>query len=103
MGYATIHDVAIDPDSVLRKQTIVAIRKAALDVRGESDQTSNHAARIQWANQVLTPSGAIAMGAAMIWRVLDNATIQGTPTTSSDDAVQFTVNGLVNEFAGTSA
>ena len=102
MAYTDIYLAATQNSDTqpLFQQVVVAIKKAAYDVINEDAGTTNHTNRIQWARNVhLTSDGPIIWARKMIWRVLDNATIQASPTTSSDNDVQFTVNSLVNEFA----
>ena len=79
---------------------VVAVKKAANDIRNEDVGTPNHAEREQWRRNVeLITDGPQVWARKMIWRVLDNATIQAAPTTASDNDVQFVVNSLVDEFA----
>jgi len=100
MSYAVIHDAAVAADSVLRKQITVAIAKAATDIFNEDPTTNGHERRMVWSRQVQTSSGRNQMADAMIWKVLENATIQAAPNSSPDGDVQFVVNSLVNQFAG---
>lgn len=100
MSYAAIYDSATEAASSLRKQVAVALHKAAVNVRNEDPQTVNHARRLQWSEQVLSQGGIEAMTTAMIWSVLENATIQADPAAAFDNDVQFVVNSLVNQFAG---
>ena len=100
MAYTDIHAAATDENHVLRKQTAVAIHKAAVDVVNEDAGTTNHSNRLTWARKVLgTGSGPTNEAAAWIWKVLENATIQAAPDTSSDNDVQFQVNSMVNDMA----
>jgi hypothetical protein len=100
MSYAIIHDAAVAADSTLRKQITVAIAKAATDIFNENPATNGHERRMVWARQVQTSSGRSQMADAMVWKVLENATIQASPATATDSDVQFVVNSLVNQFAG---
>ena len=100
MAYSAIYDAATVPDSALRKQVSVAIHKAAVNIRNEDPETANYARRIAWSRQVLSRGGIESMAQAMIWSVLENATIQASPATATDSDVQFVVNSLVNRFAG---
>jgi hypothetical protein len=101
MSYVAIYNAAIDEAAVLRKQTAVAIRKAAMAVINDNPGPANQARRLAWANQVMSPNGVTVMADAMIWSVLDNVTVQANPNTQPDDTIQFVVNGLVDQFAGT--
>ena len=100
MSYAVIYDAAVAADSTLRKQVSTALHIAAVNVRNEDSQTANHARRLQWSKQVLSQGGIDSMATAMIWSVLENATIQANPAAATDSDVQFVVNSLVNQFAG---
>ncbi len=100
MGYGEIYDAATDAVHVLRKQAAVACAKAAADILNESPATANHAQRVQWARLVIKPAGPTAMAERMVWKILENATIQAAPTTATDSDVQFVVNALVDTFAG---
>ena len=94
MAYVDIHAGATVPDHVLRKQTAVALHKAAVDVMNEDPATAEHSQRMAWARRVLDdPEG---WAAKVIWKVMENAAIQAAPTTSSDGDVQFVVNSMVN-------
>ena len=92
--YTDIHDAATDPAHVLRKQVATALFKTAGDVMNESDATEDHPQRLAWARRVI--ADPVSWAEATIWLVLQNATIQAAPTTSTDDAVQFVTNGLVS-------
>ena len=99
MAYTDIYTAATT-SSTLLQQTAVAIKKAAFDITNESEGTANHAQRLQWARNVhLTDEAPVKWAKKMIWRVLDNATIQADPTAATDNDVQFVVNSLVDEFA----
>lgn len=99
MAYTDIYTAATT-DSTLLKQTAVAIKKAAYDISNESEGTTNHAQRMQWMRNVtLTDDAPVKWAKKMIWRVLDNATIQANPSAATDNDVQFVVNSLVDEFA----
>lgn len=105
--YNEMYTVA-STDSTLLRQTAYAIKKAAFDITNESAGTANHAVRLQWSRNVtLTHNAPLEWARKMIWRVLDNATIQASITTTNgvvtssctDSDVQFVVNGLIDEFA----
>ena len=100
MSYSAIYDAATVSDSALMKQVSVAIHRAAVDIRNEDPGAANYARRISWSRQVLSRGGIEPMAQAMIWSVLENASIQASPATATDSDVQFVVNSLVNQFAG---
>ncbi len=103
--YTNRYDAAVGNNDTLFKQVSYAVKKAAHDVSQEDPGTTNHAERLEWSRKVsLTNNGPSTEARRMIWRVLDNATIQaaiGTDgsSTASDSDVQFTVNALIDEFA----
>ena len=94
MAYTDIYAAATVADHVLRKQTAVALHKAAIDIINESPATDDHSQRMSWARKVMAdPEG---WAAKAIWKVLENVTIQAAPTEASDNDVQFAVNSIVN-------
>lgn len=104
-SYAEYYDAAVSADDgKLMKQVAYAIKKAAYDITNEDPGTTNHAERTQWSRNVtLTNDAPMQWARKMIWRVLDNSTIQsgigsGTSTTSDND-LQTAVNALIDEFA----
>jgi len=99
MAYIDIYNAATVADSSLRKQIIVSIQKAVVDIRNEDGQAAGYAARLIWANRVQN-LGFTAMAEAMIWKVLENGTIQANPPAATDSDVQFVVNSLVPSFGG---
>lgn len=105
MAYPEIYVAATRTESALYRQMTVGVFKAAVDVTNESAGTVNHTNRIAWANSVLSQSGIGPEGQAerWIWKVLENATIQGDPSGASDNDVQFVVNALVNDMANAHA
>lgn len=99
MAYSDIYTAATDPDHVLRKQVAVAIASAATDILNESSSTENHANRLSWAKKVkLNNEAPVNEAGVMIWKVLENATIQASPATAGDSDVQFVVNSLIDTF-----
>jgi len=100
MAYTDIYTAATDDTHILRKQVSVAIMKAATDIVNESKGTANHPDRLTWARKVMASNqGPVSEAEVMIWKVLENATIQAAPTTATDSDVQFVVNGLIDTFA----
>jgi hypothetical protein len=97
MAYVDIFAAATVTDHVLRKQTAVALHKAAVDILNESAATENHSQRMAWARRVIASPEEWA--AKAIWKVLENATIQASPAEASDNDVQFVVNSIVDSLA----
>jgi hypothetical protein len=83
-------------DPVWRARCQTAGLQAAANVMSEDDTTPSHAERTAWANKVLLnpslESAAIAFGVAA------QPGITGPEATDSD--ILFTVNSLVNAWAG---
>ena len=97
MAYTDIYAAATVADHVLRKQTAVALHKAAVDIINESPATEEHSQRMAWARRVIAdPEG---WAAKAIWKVLENVTIQAAPTEATDSDVQFVVNSIVNSLS----
>ncbi len=89
MAYVDIYAAATDDTHVLRKQVAVALHKQALVVLAEDVGTANHNQRMAWARRVL--SDPVAWAKLAIWRVLENGTVAGAPTTAGDALVQTVV------------
>jgi hypothetical protein len=85
VAYIDIYAVAVDANSVLRKQVAVAMQQQALVVLAEDVGTANHAQRVALAQRVLRDP--VAAAAFAVWRVLTNGTIAGAPTTAGDGLV----------------
>lgn len=100
MAYADIHTAATDDASPLRKQVAVAIAKAAADISNEDVGTANHDLRIHWARRVsMSNEAPMVEAGVMMWKVLENATLQADPANATDSDVQFVVNSLIDTFA----
>ena len=93
MAYIDIYGAATAADSTLKKQTSVAIAKAATDILNESDATENHNQRLSWARRA--QADPIGWADKAIWKVLENATIQSAPEAATDSDVQFVVNSII--------
>ena len=81
----------------LRNRTAAAIAKAAIDVINEDPITTNHAARLTWAAKALNNPSETAK--IMMWGLIGNATISASGEASSDNDIQFVVNGLIDTFS----
>jgi len=100
MAYSDIYTAATAADHVLRQQVSVAMHKAAVDIINEDPATENHANRLGWARKCTeNADGPTSMAARWIWKILENATIQASPETATDNDVQFVVNSIVNTMA----
>ena len=93
---------ALKNSSSLRNRVAVALAAAAEDVRNEALATANHAERFTWATQVVLGSdrGPEHEARRLMWMVLQNATVQTSGEASTDNDIQFVVNGLVSFAAG---
>ena len=99
----TLNDLdALKNSSSLRNRVAVALAAAAEAVRNEAAATANHAARFAWATGTVLGNerGPESEARRLMWMVLQNATIQAAGEASTDNDVQFVVNGLVNFAAG---
>ena len=94
MAYIDTYAAAVTADSVLYKQTCVALHKAAVAILTESAQTARHAERLTWARRVVRDPTVDAK--AVQWAMLQNATIGNAPTTTPDATVQAYVDSAVN-------
>jgi hypothetical protein len=92
-----IHNAVVGAP-LLRQRFAAARLKAAWDVLNESAGTTNHAARLAWANKVIASYEADLD--PEFRRFLSNATIQTSGNNASDNDVQFVVNSFLNTFAG---
>lgn len=82
----------------LRQRFAAARLKAAWDVLNESSGTTNHAARLVWANKIID---GYETDLDVEWRrFLSNATIQAVGVAATDNDIQFVVNSFTDTFAG---
>lgn len=83
----------------LQNKVQVACIIAAEAIRGESDQTANHANRLTWAKATFANPDAMAerilMSILAAYKTSTTATILG----ASDSAIQTAVDAAVNLFA----
>jgi hypothetical protein len=98
MAYLDIYNAATNATGTLRKQVTVAVAKAAVDVLNEAGSGHVWDRRQAWAKQVLL--NPVPQAETMLWKVLENATIQASPDTATDSDAQFVVNSLVDLYAG---
>lgn len=96
MNYVDIF-TTMHSDCDLWKKAEVACFKAAADILNEDAGTANHANRVTWANAVF--ANPTAKAAEMRYKILLNTTIQANLSSSTDNDVQFVVNGLIDSFA----
>lgn len=90
-----IHDLRFQGN--LKPRVTAAVASAAQDVLNEDSGTANHVARVAWAKSAL--QDATAAAEEMMWGVVGNATIQASGDASTDNDIQFVVNGLINTFS----
>ena len=82
------------------KRVMGACMKAAWDIINEDAGTDNHANRLVWALDVVSGYAAAEARAKTIFGlVLSNATIQTSGDASTDNDIQFVVNGFINTVA----
>lgn len=84
----------LSSSSNLHVRAAVACAKAAIDVLNESPITTNHANRVKWAESALLDPESEAK--RMMWGLISNATIQASGIDSTDNDIQFTINGLID-------
>lgn len=90
--YADIHNAA--NDALFQGRCQVAMWSAAGDIINEAPGTSNHAARLDWANRVLQDSTNITPR-QLAMQVLRNTSIAANPGASTDGDIQFQVNSVL--------
>lgn len=81
----------------LRQRFLAARVQVSWNILNEDAGTSNHANRLYWARTVLNDNEAHSQSEYA--RFLSNATIQSSGNSSSDNDIQFVVNGMVNSWA----
>lgn len=96
LSYLEMYNL-ISSDGDLWRKAAIACFKAAVDVINEDPGTSNHANRVIWANQVFTDP--IVKAKEMKYGILQNATVQTLGNSTTDNDIQFVVNGLINSYA----
>lgn len=112
MNYSVVFALRNSNDS-LRRKVSIAVVKAAIDVLAEAVDTPNHALRGEWA--IKTLNDPPAMAETMLWGIVvspgfqslfgdisedEAAKLDVLNTKMSDDDLQFTVNALVDAYAG---
>jgi len=101
--YTSIFDAATNSTNNLRKQIVVAVKKASIDIRTEDAGTANHEQRLQWSRNVnLTDDGPKKWAEKMVWRVLEDNTVRAAivaATDATDAQVQAAVDAIITEFA----
>lgn len=90
--YADIFNAA--NDALFQGRCQVAMWLAAGDIINEAPSTSNHAARLDWANRVLQDRANITPR-QLAMQVLRNTTIAANPGASTDGDIQFQVNSVL--------
>jgi len=86
--------------NVLKKRILGACLQAAWDIRNEDAGTDNHANRLTWANAVLSGvDEARSCADDLVGLVWSNPTIQTSLDESTDNDVQFVVDGFINTVA----
>jgi hypothetical protein len=82
----------------LKKKVTSAVAKSAADVIAEDPGTTNHADRLVWARSTIlnTPQAA----EVMMWYIAQNASINASPDTATDNDILFVVNSVIDLIAG---
>ena len=91
-------DALIVGNPLLRQRFRAARIKAAWNVVNEDAQTAHHAARLMWANKIIGNYDA-DLDVEYRW-LCSNATVQASPTTTTDNDLDFVVATFLNQWAG---
>lgn len=97
MTFLEIYDKKSQSET-MKARVEVAISNAAIAVLNEDPATENNADRVIWASDAL--ANTKGMTERMLWGVWGNSTIQTSGDASTDNDIQFVVNGLVNTYSG---
>jgi len=87
-------------DTGFQRRVKYFMTKAAVAILGEDDQTANHAERVVYANKVLDGSASVyeyAVGVTTNGTIATNINGDVDPT---DNDVEFTVNSMIDDYAG---
>jgi len=95
MAYIDIYNLKTNP--TFKNRVTVAVAKAATDIFNEPNSTTNHAARVTWANAALVNAETVAE--RMLWSIVQNPTIQSNGLDSTDNDIQYVVNSKIDIFA----
>lgn len=99
--YAEMASIA--GSSAFQKRVEYCLQKAAIAIMAEDAATVNHAERVVYAKEVLAGTASVAQAAKA---VVTNATLTASGDSGaanmgvSDGDLEFTVNSMVNAFAG---
>lgn len=76
----------------------IAILRAATAIKNEDPSTPLHAQRLVWALALNSFQTADAMAGQFLPNVIANPTISAAGPAATDGDIEFTVNGLVNQY-----
>lgn len=94
MGLQSVYEAA--NDATFQGRCLAAAWKAANDIIAESDQTPNHAARVEWALKILRDRQSITPR-VLAMQVLRNATVAANPAASVDGDIEFVVISYLDD------
>lgn len=97
MALIDIHSLVVGTPE-LEQRFCAARLKAAWDVINEDAGTPSHAARLVWADKIVTDY--FADKDKEYRRFLSNATIQSSGAASTDNDISFVVASFLNTYAG---
>lgn len=83
-------------NTTFQGRCLAACWKAANDIIAESDQTPNHAARVEWALKILRDRQSITPR-VLAMQVLRNATVAANPDAALDGDIEFVVASYLND------
>lgn len=96
MAYSDVYNLRYE-SVTLKNRAEVAIVTAAQNILNEDPATDNHANRIIWAQWSMKNSKTAAE--QMMWGLVGNTTIQANGDSSTDNDIQFVIDGLIDHFA----
>ncbi len=83
-------------DATFQGRCLAAAWKAAANILNESEQTPNHAARVEWALNILRDRQSITPR-VLAMQVLRNATIAANPAAATDGDIEFAVASYLSD------
>ncbi len=97
---ATLVEIqALAANQVITNKVVAATWKAAYDILNEDAGTANHDNRVLWAKAIIAEEPGSATMSKLLRMVVQNATVQSSGAASTDNDIQYVVNGLINHFA----
>lgn len=93
-------DFTLKNSTNLQQRCAAALVIAAEAIRNESEGTSNHTNRLNWSKRMLNSDmGPELEAKKQLWLIIQNATIKSSGEASTDNDIQFVINGLIDYFS----